>query len=93
MSEDHKGREPWHIKREIQLGHLITTITVAVSVVVYVSKLEQRIALVEQQHQVQRDRDAQQDQATREAMATLRQQLDRMDTKLDRLIERERKTP
>jgi hypothetical protein len=93
MSEDTKGREPWHIKREIQLGHLITTITVAVSVIVYVSKLEQRIALVEQQHQVQRDRDAQQDQATREAMATLRQQLDRMDTKLDRLIERERKHP
>jgi hypothetical protein len=91
MSEDTKGREPWHIKREIQLGHLITTLTVAVSAVVYIGKLEQRLALSEQQHLVQRERDAQQDQAIREAATTLRQQLDRMDTKLDRLIERERK--
>lgn len=84
--DDEQPRERWHLKREIQLGHLITTMTVAVSVVVYVGKLEQRISLIEQQAVLQ-------DKAGKEVVSMLRQQLERMDTKLDRLIERERRSP
>lgn len=79
--------EPWHIKREIQLGHILTTLTVAVSAMLYISKLEQRIALVEQQMVLQRDRDDRQDKAAGDALGALAQQLSRIDAKLDRLIE------
>lgn len=69
--------ERWHLKKEIQLGHLITTFTVAVSAVVYISKIEQRVAVVESQMVMQR-----------ESSSILRQQLDKINDKLDRLIER-----
>lgn len=79
--------EPWHIKREIQIGHLITTMSVAFSVIWYAGKLEQRIALVEQSTVMQSKRDDAQDANTTNSISQLRQQLDRIDSKLDRLIE------
>ena len=79
---------PWHIKREIQIGHLITTMSVAFSVIWYAGKLEQRIALVEKSIVVQEKRDDAQDNATNQAVGQTRAQLDRIDAKLDRIIER-----
>lgn len=80
-------QEPWHIKREVQLSHLAATLSVVFSVIWYAGKLEQRIALVEQAVVMQRDRDTSQDQAVQMANDQLRRQLDRIDGKLDRLIE------
>lgn len=83
-------REPqgWHLKREIQLGHLITTITVVITTVIYIGRLEQRIALTEQLVQSQRERDTQQDARASETLTLLRSQLDRTEAKIDRLVER-----
>jgi hypothetical protein len=67
----------WHMKKEIQLGHLITTFTVAISCVVYINKIEQRVAVMESQMIAQRD-----------SATLLRNQLDKINDKLDRLIER-----
>ena len=69
--------ERWHMKKEIQLGHLITTFTVAISCVVYINKIEQRVAVMEIQMIAQRD-----------SAILLRNQLDKINDKLDRLIER-----
>ncbi len=81
--------EPWHLKREIQLGHVITTLTVAVSAIFYVTKLDQRIALIEQQQATQQTRDGKQDAEVSEKTLALGRQLERMEAKLDRLIERQ----
>ena len=86
MSTGDDGR--WHLKREIQIGHIITTLTVAVSVIVYVGKIEQRLAVAESQIATQRERDERQDKVLAEAMARLGAQLERLDGKLDRLVER-----
>lgn len=80
----------WHLKKEIQLGHIITTITVAAAVAVYVAKIEQRLAVVESHLTAQRERDDRQDTRSQETTGLLRAQLDRMDSKLDRLIEARR---
>lgn len=82
-----KPPEHWHIKREVQIGHLITTLSVAFSVVWYAGKLEQRIALVEKAVVTQERRDDAQDMANASSINQIRQQLDRIDGKLDRLIE------
>jgi hypothetical protein len=37
----------WHIDKRITIGHLITTVTVAVSVILYVTAVEKRVALLE----------------------------------------------
>lgn len=86
MSTGDDGR--WHLKREIQIGHIITTLTVAVSVVIYVGKIEQRLAVVESQIATQRERDERQDKVLADALVRLGAQLDRLDGKLDRLAER-----
>lgn len=69
-------RSGWHLSREVQVSHLIATITVAVSCLWYVAKLEQRIALLEQQASVQESNHAR-----------LHVRLDKIDEKLDRIIE------
>jgi cell division protein FtsB len=78
MSEPVERRaERWHLKKEIQLTHVISTLLLVGSVFVYVSKVEQRLTVVETQLLAQR-----------EATIIQRAQLERMDAKLDRLIER-----
>lgn len=81
----------WHLKREIQLGHIVLTLTVAASAVLYISKIEQRLALLEHQSQTQRERDERQDKAVAEALHLIRAQLERIDGKLDALAERARR--
>lgn len=83
----------WHLKKEIQLTHVISTVTLALSAVWYMGKIEQRIAIVERQQSVQSEKDATQDQVVRESLALLRQDLSSLNAKLDRLIEREVRKP
>lgn len=88
MTEQTHDHERWHLKKEIQLGHLITTIVVATSAMWYVAKLEQRIAIIETQVVVQRERDSLQDLHFAEGQRDVKAHLERMESKLDRLIER-----
>lgn len=76
MSQNDTG-ERWHLKKEIQLGHLITTATVAVAAIMYINKIDQRVTVVEVQVASQR-----------ESSVVLRAQLEKINDKLDRLIER-----
>ena len=69
--------ERWHLKKEIQLTHVISTLVLVGAVLAYVSKIEQRLTIVETQLLAQRD-----------AAVLQRAQHERMDAKLDRLIER-----
>ena len=69
--------ERWHLKKEIQITHVFTTLALVGSVFAYVSKVDQRLTIVETQLAAQR-----------EASVIQRAQLERMDAKLDRLIER-----
>lgn len=69
--------ERWHLKKEIQITHVFTTLALVGAVFAYVSKVDQRLTIVETQLAAQR-----------EASVIQRAQLERMDAKLDRLIER-----
>jgi hypothetical protein len=69
--------ERWHLKKEIQVTHVVSTLLLVGAVFAYVSKIDQRLTIVETQLIAQR-----------EASAVQRVQLERMDAKLDRLIER-----
>ena len=69
--------ERWHLKKEIQITHVVSTLMLVGAVFAYVSKIDQRLTIVETQLMAQRD-----------ASVIQRAQLERMDAKLDRLIER-----
>jgi hypothetical protein len=89
---DNESLTHWTFKKEIQLGHVFTTLTVAFSCFMYVNKIEGRLSLVEQQTSTmqlaQRDRDDRQDKNTAELIGLLRQQLDRLEIKIDRISEK-----
>ena len=74
MSDQPQG---WHLKKEIQVTHVISTLLLMGAVFAYVSKIDQRLTIVETQLIAQRD-----------SSTVQRAQLERMDAKLDRLIER-----
>ena len=78
----------WHLKKEIQVPHIISTVLIVVSALTYVNKLETRIALIEQAMTTQGDRDHRQDERVNELVNVMTARLDRMDGKLDRLMER-----
>ena len=69
--------ERWHLKKEIQVTHVVSTLLLVGAVFAYVSKIDQRLTIVETQLLAQRD-----------SSIVQRAQLERMDAKLDRLIER-----
>ncbi len=90
-SDGETGNTHWTFKKEIQLGHVFTTLTVAFSCFIYVSKIEARLSLVEQQTStmasVQHERDDRQDKTNTDMMSLLRSQLERMEMKIDRIVE------
>ena len=69
--------ERWHLKKEIQVTHVVSMLLLVGAVFAYVSKIDQRLTIVETQLIAQRD-----------SSMVQRVQLERMDAKLDRLIER-----
>ena len=77
---DNESDKNWHFKKEVQLGHLITTFTIAISAVVYINKIEERVSIVETQIMTQKENNS-----------LFRGQLEKINDKLDRLIERSSK--
>ena len=86
--EDARPQHGWHLKREIQLGHIITTIAMAAAVSLYVSKIDQRLALLEQDIKYRREVDDQQDQTAERMNQAIDKRLEKIEHKLDTLIER-----
>jgi uncharacterized coiled-coil protein SlyX len=88
MPTQQKPDTHWTIKREVQLGHVISTILLAASAFGYITSMEKRIALIEDKIVMQKERDDRQDARYSENMGQMSMKIDKMDSKLDRLIER-----
>lgn len=91
MSEAKEQKEQWHLDRKVPLTLVFLILCQAAMVVWAMADIKKDVEVLKAQSTSQRDRDAFQDKTTSEAMALLRQYLDRMDAKLDRLIEGKRK--
>jgi uncharacterized coiled-coil protein SlyX len=77
----------WHLKKEIQLGHVLTTIALAVAMYGYIATMEKRISMLEAQAASQAAIDSRQDLESRRVYEALLAHLSRLEDKLDRLIE------
>lgn len=64
----------WHLKREVNISHLLTTAIIAVSLMTWASKVEQRLGILEVVNSQQ--------------IEAVSRRLDRMETKIDHLIQR-----
>jgi len=84
MSQEH-----WHLDKKVNLSHMVTTMILLVSGVVYVGDIDtkvekQGIQIESLQEKVQQQRDD-----TKQMFDQLRDDMKGIDQKLDRLIDRE----
>lgn len=76
-------REPWHIKREVQLVHILTSLGMLVSVVWTFAELRQDVKLVDERQRAQKE-------AATLASVDLKERLDRFQLQLDRIEDQQR---
>ena len=93
MSEEYEGPDRrsdshWTFKKEIQLTHVFSTIALAFAAFMYVNSMEKRISLIEERIVQQKEQTANNEKVITETFSHINAQIDKMDAKLDRLIER-----
>jgi hypothetical protein len=78
----------WHLKKEVNLSIIISVIGIAIACVTAYTDLKKDIELIKADTLVLHQRDTQQGQDLREAMALVREQYREISDRLQRLIER-----
>lgn len=90
MSVDSDNK--WHLDKRVQVPHIVATAVTVISAVLYLGDIKKDVELLKvQQHsnlQAQRDRDDRQDKSSADSITLLRTQLERMESKIDRIVER-----
>jgi hypothetical protein len=71
----------WHLKKEVQLTHILSTVTILVSVVIYVGKIEQRLAILEDREIHAKARDAEMVRLQEQTLLRFQTQLDRIEAR------------
>ena len=100
LLEKRMPAENWHLEKTVSVGHIVTTISVAVGVVLYISGIEQKVDTntLEQAHikndlsRVERKVDTKVSKVAeeiKEMRVEQKQDNRRIEQKIDRLIERE----
>lgn len=91
---DEPTRSGWDRDRKIQVGHIVSTVALAltlagtlVRVTMYTGAMETRLAVVEAHQTQQRERDAMQDKAATDGNGAIMVRFDRLEQKLDRVAE------
>jgi hypothetical protein len=82
------AEQSWHLKKEINVSLIISVISIAVTMVMGYADLKREIALIQADAIVLHQRDSQQGNDTERALDLIRTQYERMEGKIDRLIER-----
>lgn len=84
---ERRGHSGWHLRKEINVGHMLTTAALLGGLAMTWSQLNVRIALIEKSIDQQATVDKRQDETSREAFARVDARLSSMDGKLDKLVD------
>lgn len=79
--------QDWHLDRRLQITHILSTLTLGVGAVLYVGDIRKDVEVLKAQTALQAARDQRQDQDIATRQQDLQTRLDRIDEKLDWLIE------
>lgn len=99
MADNQNRTTGWHLQREVPIALIVALLVQLAAGVTYINKLdtrqsmtEQHLTIMENQIKVQREeqalRDRRQDELAALADRTVIERLDKLDAKIDRLIER-----
>lgn len=86
-SADWRSDAGWHLRKEINVGHMLTTLALLGGLAITWSQLNVRIALIEKSIEQQSSVDRRQDADSREAFARVDARLSSIDGKLDKLVD------
>ncbi len=82
------AKEQWHLDKKVPIGIIVAMLMQFAGGLWFVSKLDSRIYNLEKDALLQRETDQRQDDSARATRAEVLRQLERIDEKLDRLIEK-----
>ena len=77
----------WHLDKKVNLSHIVATLMLAAAIFTWGSKIEQRVALVEEKASRQAQTDQAQDQEFRRYVVEMREDIRELSRKIDKLIE------
>lgn len=78
----------WHLDKKVPLSLIFAMLVQAAMVIWAVADIKKDVEVLKAQVTTQRERDDRQDRSMTEAVQQVAARLERMDTKLDRLIEK-----
>jgi len=78
----------WHLEKSISIGHIITTIAIAGSVLAWAMKMDTRLSVVETQVYYASEQRHQIETHGREGLAEIKSALIRIETKIDRKVDK-----
>ena len=88
QNEDRRIEDGWHLDKKVPLSLIFAMLVQAGMVLWAIADIKKDVEILKASWLLQRDRDNQQDRASTDNSTALRAQLDRIDSKLDRLIEK-----
>lgn len=71
----------WHIDKKITVGHLVTTLVVGISAVMYMDTIEKRVTVLEEKQELIREMVA-------EDLKSIKSHLIRIETKIDGKVDK-----
>jgi hypothetical protein len=86
--QDRRDEDSWHLKKEINVSLIISVISIAVAAVTGYTDLKRDIALIQADIVVLHQSDTRQVADSNTQLGVIRTQYERLEAKLDRLIER-----
>ena len=82
-----KSDQGWHLKKEVSVSVIISVLGVAVAGMTAYSDLKREIALIQSDVKALHDTDAETRETLKETVVRFNATIDKIDVKLDRLIE------
>lgn len=81
-------KESWHLDKKVPLSLIFAMLIQAAMVIWAVADIKKDVEILKSRVATQQDRDDRQDKTLGEVVSRLQTQLERIDSKLDRLIEK-----
>ena len=81
-------KESWHLDKKVPLSLIFAMLIQAAMVIWAVADIKKDVEILKSRVTTQQDRDDRQDKTLEEVVSRLQTQLERIDSKLDRLIEK-----
>ena len=81
----------WHLDKKVPLSLIFAMLVQAGMVILAIGDIKKDVEILKMQSIAQRDRDERQDKSSAEAYLRLSNQLEKMDAKLDRIVDKYQK--